>query len=258
MNGAIAQHSHGPVVELQLDRRPANALNRAVCDQWTAALRDAVRGGAEAIVLSGASGVFSSGADLVEMARADRAGFTEFCRALGALSIEIAHCPVPIAAALTGHCLGGASGLALLCDARIMAIGHYRFRLNYVAMGLVPPRYASRAVERLVGPGPAARLLIGAHAVLPDEARALGLVDRTTAPGEVVGAAVDWCRRQLALPRTAMLETRRRLRADLVACVAPDQLEIEETTERWFSAEVQDRLAKLVTVREGHVITDGE
>jgi 3,2-trans-enoyl-CoA isomerase len=258
VTGAIAQRSHGPVVELQLDRPPANALNRAACEQWTAALRDAVRGGAEAIVLSGATGVFSSGADLVEMARVDRADFAEFCRALGALSIEVAHCPVPIAAALTGHCLGGASGLALLCDARVMATGHYRFRLTYVAMGLVPPLYASRAVERLVGAGPAARLLIGAHAMLPDEARALGLVDRTAAPGEVVGAAVDWCRRQLALPRAAMLETRRRLRADLVACVAPDQLEIEETTERWFGAEVQDRLAKLVTVREGHVITDGE
>jgi hypothetical protein len=74
----------------------------------------------------------------------------------------------------------------------------------------------------------------------------------------VVGAAVDWCRQHLALPRTAMLETRRRLRAELVACVAPDKLEIDDTVDRWFGAEVQARLAKLVTVREGHVITDGE
>jgi 3,2-trans-enoyl-CoA isomerase len=258
VTGVIAQRTHGPVVELRLDRKPANALSRAACEQWTAALRDAVIGGADAIVLSGASGVFSSGADLFELARADRRGFAEFCRALGGLVAEVAHCPVPIAAALTGHCLGGASGVALLCDARFMATGHYQFRINYVAMGLVPPLYVSRAVERLVGPGQAARLLIGALAVMPDEARALGIVERTAAPGEVVRAAVDWCSQQLALPRTAMLETRKRQRAELVACVTPEKLEIDEATDRWFGAEVQARLAKLVTVQGGRVISDGE
>ena len=245
----ITQHAYGPVVELRLDRSPANALDRAACEQWTAALRDAVSGGADAIVLSGVSGVFSSGADLKELARADRGGVADFCRALGGLAIEVAHCPVPIAAALTGHCLGGASGVALMCDARFMATGHYRFRINFVAMGLVPPLYVRRAVERLVGFGQAARLLIGALALEPDEARALGIVERTAAPGEVVGAAVDWCRQQLALPRTAMLETRRHQRADLVASVTPEKLEIDEMTDRWFSAEVQARLAKLVTVQ---------
>lgn len=260
MIGVITRHTHGPVVELRLDRRPANALSLAACEQWTAALRDAVNGGADAIVLSGASGVFSAGADLTELAGADRGGIADFCRALGGLAAEMAHCPVPIAAALTGHCLGGASGVALLCDVRFMATGHYRFRINYVAMGLVPPLYVSRAVERLVGPGQAARLLIGALALVPDEARALGIVERTAAPGEVVGAAVDWCKQQLALPRTAMLETRRRQREELVACVTPEKLklEIEETTDRWFGTEVQARLAKLVTVRGGRVISDGE
>jgi enoyl-CoA hydratase/carnithine racemase len=256
--GMITQRTHGPVVELRLDRRPTNALNRAACEQWTAALHDAVIGGADAIVLSGASGVFSSGADLIELAGADRGGFADFCRALGGLVAEVAHCPVPIAAALTGHCLGGASGVALLCDARFMATGHYRFRINYVAMGLVPPLYVRRAVERLVGAGQAARLLIGALALLPDEAQGLGIVERTAAPGEVVGAAVDWCRQQLALPRTAMLETRKRQREELVACVTPAQLEIDETIERWFGAEVQVRLAKLVTVQGGRGIADGE
>jgi len=257
--GVITQHVHGPVVELRLDRRPANALNHAACEQWTAALRDAVAGGAEAIVLSGASGVFSAGADLTELAGMDRGGIAEFCRVLGGLAAEVARCPVPIAAALTGHCLGGASGVALVCDARFMATGHYRFRINFVAMGLVPPLYVSRAVERLVGPGQAARLLIGALALEPDEARALGIVERTALPGEVVSVAVDWCRQQLALPRAAMLETRKRHRAELVACVAPEMLkrEIDEMTDRWFGAEVQARLASMVTVREGHVITGG-
>ncbi|HEX8108742.1 MAG TPA: enoyl-CoA hydratase/isomerase family protein [Kofleriaceae bacterium] len=258
MIGVITRRTHGPVVELCLDRRPANALGRAACEQWTAALRDAVTAGADAIVLSGPSGVFSSGADLPELARADRSGVAAFCRALGGLVTEVAHCPVPIAAALTGHCLGAASGVALLCDARFMATGHHRFRINYVAMGLVPPLYVRRAVERLVGPGQAARLLVGALAVAPDEARALGLVERTAAPGEVVGAALDWCRQQLALPRTAMLETRKRLREELVACVTPENLGIDEMTDRWFGAEVQVRLAKLVTAQDGRVIANGE
>ncbi|HEY0195869.1 MAG TPA: enoyl-CoA hydratase/isomerase family protein [Kofleriaceae bacterium] len=249
MTEAITRHAHGPIAELRLERKPANALSRAASEAWTAAVRDAVAGGAEAIVLSGAPGVFSAGADLVELAHADRDSFAAFCRALGDLVVEVARCPVPIAAALTGHCLGGASGVAVMCDARIMATGNYRFRFNYVAMGLVPPRYVSRAVDWLIGPGPAARLLVGAVALSPDEARAVGLVDRIAAPGDVVGATVEWCRQQLALPRGAMLEARRRQREPLAACVAPEHLEIDETVERWFGAEVQARLAKAVTLR---------
>lgn len=251
MIGAIAQRVHGPVVELQLERRPANALTRVVCEQWTEAVHEAVGAGAGAIVLSGRRGVFSSGADLVELGAADRAGVAAFCRALGDLATAVATCPVPIAAALTGHCLGAASGVALLCDARFMATGPYRLRINYVAMGLVPPLYVTRAVERLVRAGAAARLLVGAHPVTPEEAHALGLVERIAAPDAVVGAAVDWCTQQVALPRTAMLETRKRLRAELVACVAPEQLGIDDMVDRWCGAEVQDRLAKLVTTQGG-------
>lgn len=258
MIGAITPCMHGPVVELRLDRGPANALNRAACEQWTAALRDAVVQGADAIVLSGPRGVFSSGADLAELGGADRDGIAAFCRALGGLAAEVAQCPVPIAAALTGHCLGAASGVALLCDARFMATGHYRFRINYVAMGLVPPLYVRRALERLVSPGQATRLLVGAIPVMPDEARALGIVERTAAAGDVVGAAVAWCGQQLALPRTAMLETRRYQREPLVACVAPEALAIDEMTDRWFGAEAQGRLKKLVTVQGGRVIGHGE
>lgn len=258
MTGAVTPHVHGPVVELRLDRRPANALSRAACDEWAAGVRGAVDGGADAIVLSGPPGVFSSGADLIELARADRDEVAAFCGALGRLVAEVAGCPVPIVAALTGHCLGAASGVALLCDARVMAAGHYRFRINYAAMGLVPPLYVRRAVDGLVGADEAARLVGGAVAIGPDEAHRLGVVARTAAAGEVVGVAVGWCAEQLALPRAALLDSRRRARAPLVAAVAPEHLRIDEMTDRWFSAEVQARLAKLVTAQGGRVIVDGE
>lgn len=243
----VTRREHGSIVELQLDRKPVNALNRAASAQWSAALRDAVAGGAEAIVLSGPSGVFSGGADLVELANADREAFADSCRQLAGFAADVARCPVPIAAALTGHCLGGASAIALQCDVRFMASGPYRFRINYVAMGLVPPPFVIRALERVVGPGPAARLLMGAVPLAPDEARALGIVERVVDVGEVVGTTVAWCQQMLSLPRSAMLETRRRVREHLIATVAaPENVGIEELTERWFSAEVQSRLAKLV------------
>jgi enoyl-CoA hydratase/carnithine racemase len=254
-DGLITRREHGSIVELQLDRKPVNALSRAACERWTVAVRDAVAAGAEAIVLSGPAGVFSGGADLVELAGADRATFADVCRRLGALAAEVARCPVPVAAALTGHCLGAGSVVAVHCDARFMAAGHYRFRTNYVAMGLVPPPYVCLALRRLVGPAQAARLLVGAVALSPEEARALGIVERVLEVGEVVGAAVDWCRQLLSLPRSAMLETRRRQREDLVATLAaPENLAIEDLTERWFGAEVQARLAKLVTAQGQPVI----
>lgn len=245
-DGWIARTDHGSIVELRLERKPANALNSGACAQWASAVRDAVSGGAEAVVLSGTSGVFSAGADLKELAAADRAGIADFGHALGDLAAEIARSRVPIAAALTGHCLGAATAIALQCDARVMAAGPYRFRLNYVAMGLVPPVYVTRALELLVGRGRAARLVLGAVAVSPDDARALGIVERTVDGGAVVEAAVEWCRQLLALPRTAMLETRRRQRAQLVAETENRAHAVDELVERWFGPEVQARLAKAV------------
>ena len=49
---------HGPIRELRLARPPANALDPALVGALREALRDAVAGGSEAVVLSGSPPLF--------------------------------------------------------------------------------------------------------------------------------------------------------------------------------------------------------
>ena len=65
---------HGAVRELRLARPPVNALDPGLIAALRAALAEAVAGGREAIVLSGAPGRFSGGLDVPALLQLDRAG----------------------------------------------------------------------------------------------------------------------------------------------------------------------------------------
>ena len=64
----MSQHvqviDHGRIRELRLARPPVNALDPALCRALIAALDAAVAGDVEAVVLSGAPGIFSAGLDV--------------------------------------------------------------------------------------------------------------------------------------------------------------------------------------------------
>jgi enoyl-CoA hydratase/carnithine racemase len=81
----------------------------------------------------------------------------------------------------------------------------------------------------------------------PDESLSVGLIDELAAPDAVVDRAVAWCQNLLALPSEAMLSTRRRARADLVALFekASDE-ELRGVLDSWFSAETQGVLQTIV------------
>ncbi|MFQ5349219.1 MAG: enoyl-CoA hydratase/isomerase family protein [Thermoanaerobaculia bacterium] len=238
---------HGPVRELRLERPPANALAPELVDALAAAVRAAPANGAEALVLSGAPGMFSAGLDVPYLLTLDRqgiaaawAGFYDLLRALAAA-------PVPIAAAITGHSPAGGAVLAILCDRRVMAEGPWAIGLNEVKVGIPLPPALFGALRRVVGHRTAERLAVAGAMVAPDEALAIGLVDELAPPAEVVDRALQWCGTLLALPRGPMLRTRRRARRDLQELLRPgDGSEVEGLVDDWFDDETQAALHALV------------
>ena len=242
----LERHEHGTILELRLARPPVNALS----PDLIAALRDAVEEGAlqsEAIVLSGAPGIFSGGLDVPLLARLDRASMSEVVRDFFALMRALAAAPVPLAAAITGHSPAGGAVLALFCDHRVMSEGDFRIGLNEVQVGLTVPAPILLALRERVGARVAERLAVAGRMIPAAEALAVGFVDELAPPLEVVGRAVAWCRGLLALPRGPMLRTREHFRAGVVAGF--DELE-EEAYDRflddWFSPETQAAIAALV------------
>ncbi|HTV86655.1 MAG TPA: enoyl-CoA hydratase/isomerase family protein [Dyella sp.] len=238
---------HDAVTEIQLARPPVNALNLDLLRALQAALAQAVQEGARGIVLSGAQGMFSAGVDVPELMTKDRAGVREFWREFFLACAALAHAPVPVVAAITGHSPAGGAVLSLFCDYRVMAQGPYRIGLNEVQVGLVAPDCIQMALRRIVGAYRAERLLIAGALIDAEQALATGFVDDLTGVDQVVTRALHWLNETLALPSHAMLATRQIARTDLTSTYADvDALPIDTFVDAFFHDQTQATLKQLV------------
>jgi enoyl-CoA hydratase/carnithine racemase len=253
MTTPVQIFEHGRIRELRLARPPVNALDPALCRGLIAALDAAVAGEADAVVLSGAPGVFSAGLDvphlmsLGEDRHALRAAWGAFfgaARALAALR-------VPVVAAITGHAPAGGCVLALCCDYRVMARAPdpqkpYVIGMNETQVGLAVPDGAQQLMRRVVGRHRAERLLVAGSMVSADEALRIGLVDELSAADEAVPRAISWLEPLLRLPRAPMLQTRALARADLVHALDPEHLHLDRFVEGWYEPDTQAGLRALL------------
>jgi 3,2-trans-enoyl-CoA isomerase len=232
--------------ELRLARSPANAFNVRLTEQLGRHVREAAAS-AEAIVISGAPGMFTGGLDVPELLGLGRDEIREFWRTFYGTLHAVAASEVPVAAAITGHSPAAGAVLAVFCDYRVMADGAFKIGMNEVQVGLVPPLPFLYAMKRLTGPRVGDGLLIAGALVTPAEALRVGLVDEVAPVDQVVPSAIAWAERTAALPRDAMRATRRIARADLVAQFeALDEGALDEATARWFADETQQALRALV------------
>ncbi|MFD8251213.1 enoyl-CoA hydratase/isomerase family protein [Streptomyces werraensis] len=183
----------GRVVTLTL-RRPhrRNAMSTAMLGQLAAVLTDLTgRQGAApgALVLTGAGGTFSSGADTGEPDWHDlsrravrRAHFRTVFAALHEASF-------PVIAAVEGYALGGGLELALACDLVVAGEGAL-FGLPELGVGAVPGGGAVHSLLRRAGRGVAARmLLIPGERLRADELARLGAVERIVPDGDALAEA---------------------------------------------------------------------
>ena len=242
----LITHDHA-IREIQLARPPVNALNLELLQALRKAIDDSVRDDVRGIVLSGAPGLFSAGVDVPALLQRDRAGVREYWREFFALCGALARAPIPLVAAITGHSPAGGAVLALFCDYRVMADGPYRIGLNEVQVGLIVPEAIQLALRRLVGTYRAERLLVAGAMIESADALACGFVDETTAVEQVTTRALRWLDELLALPKHAMLTTRRLARADLANAYADlDALPLDDFVEAFFHPETQATLQALV------------
>jgi enoyl-CoA hydratase/carnithine racemase len=243
----IELHRHGDIQEIRLARPPVNALTPELLAALRTAVQSAPAEGARGIILTGGSKVFSGGMDVPHLMGLDRAGLVAGWASLFAAARAIAHCPVPVVAALGGHSPAGGCVLALCCDYRIMARGPFRIGLNEVQVGLVAPDAIQHLMRRVVGPYRAERLLVSGALVESEAAQAIGLVDELTDAEHVVVRAQHWLEELLALPSAAMLATRRIARADLAAALEGfADAQLEGFIDDWYAPDTQAALQALV------------
>lgn len=240
-------HDHG-IRELKLMRPPVNALNPPLCEALENAVRQAGADDVRGLILSGGEGVFSAGLDVPYLLSLgeDTQGVTAAWNAFFQAVRAIATAPFPVVAAMAGHAPAGGCVLALCCDYRIMAAGPFRIGLNETQVGLVAPEGIQHLLRRVVGVHRAERLLVAGH--MPDaaQAQAIGLVDEVVESAQVLPRALAWLSELLRLPRQPMLDTRAIARADLVAALQPERIELARFIDAWRHPDTQAGLRALV------------
>jgi enoyl-CoA hydratase len=186
------------VALIRLDRPKANALSAAVLGQLYDTATALTEDPPGAVVLWGGRRIFAAGADIVELdGNGARVG-ADFARALGAL----AAIPRATIAAVNGYALGGGLELALACDFRV-AGEDARFGLPEVLLGVIPGGGGTQRLPRLIGSSRAKELILTGRQVRAEEALAVGLVNRVTAPDDVLDSAVRWAAELAAGPLVA-------------------------------------------------------
>jgi enoyl-CoA hydratase len=208
----------GPLLVERRDDRVVATLNRPdkrnAIDQATIdalhALCDELEAEPRTLVLTGAGGVFASGADIAQL-RERRAA-----DALAGINanafVRVNELPMPVIAAIEGWALGGGAELAFAADIRI-ATPDARFGNPETGLGIIPAAGATWRLREIVGEARAAELLLTGRIIDAAEALSIGLVTAVHPAADLLAEAHAIADRIARNDRDATIATKRVLRA---------------------------------------------
>jgi crotonobetainyl-CoA hydratase len=190
----IKVNRRGRVLEITMDRPPANAINVEFSIAMHEALKtlqedDELRVG---IITGAGDRIFSAGWDLKEVARASSSseisdesttlpgGFAGICEYWGLKK--------PVIAAVNGHAVGGGLEVAIACDV-ILAVEHADFFLPEMQRGFLPDAGAVQHLARLIPVKVAIEMMLTGRRMPASEAKQWGLVHDVVPAGTVMERA---------------------------------------------------------------------
>lgn len=239
------RHDNG-ILELSISNPPVNLMDIETLIALKDFIDNAKRNQTRGIVISGQPGFFSSGIDIFNLIRGDEELVEEYWHAVFELATSMALTPVPVVAAITGHCIASGTLIAAFSDYRIAGSGNWHIGLNEVQAGITLPECFQMSIRRIVGPHRAGKLLMFGDLLSPQQALEIGFVDEVVAPEQVTGRAVERLAGLLRLPADSMQSLRKTARADLAQqFVEPAKLPVTPFIKQFLSTEVQSNLRKI-------------
>lgn len=162
------------------------------------------------LILSGAPGVFASGADIAELRERRAADALEGINS--ALFVRIAHLPMPVIAVIDGWALGGGAELAYAADFRI---GSPATRIGNpeTSLGIMAAAGATWRLAELVGEPLAKEILLAGRILDANEALAVRLLTELHPADELDAAADDLAQRIARQDPLAVQVTKATMRA---------------------------------------------
>ena len=194
MNTEVRVEIHNQIVEITIDRPPANAINPGVSNAIYDALSrlqedDDLRVG---IITGSGDSIFSAGWDLKEIAEFDNnedAVNSAFCSPGGFAGIsEFWGLKKPVISAINGMAVGGGFEIALATDL-VIAADHAEFFLPEMQRGFLPDVGAIQILPRKFPYNVAMDLLYTGRRMSAQEAQQWGFVSRVCAADELMSQA---------------------------------------------------------------------
>ncbi|XP_066602960.1 probable enoyl-CoA hydratase echA8 [Prorops nasuta] len=204
----IVVERYNGVTTIGIDRREKkNAVNVATAEQLSIALDEFDKDTDSTVcVLHGIGGNFCAGYDLIELANYDGEDETKIPH-FSSLASRHPLCSKLSIAVLSGYTLGFGLELALMCDLRmvettaLIGFPNRRFDIPILSGG-------TARLSALIGYSRAMDLILTGRLIKSKEAFDWGLVNRTSACGSGLGAAVNLAFSLSQLPCRAMLADR--------------------------------------------------
>ena len=191
--------------------------------------------GLRAVVLSGEGPSFCSGLDFPSFMGGETEVPDLFAKRDGDIAnvaqrvtYDWQRLPVPVVAALHGHCIGGGCQLALGADIRIAAPGT-RLSIKEIDYGLVPDMGITQTLPKLVGMDVAKELTFTGRTVEAGEALALGLVTRVADDPLAAATALA---QEIAAKSPDAIRAAKRLLSETWDAPAAEALAHEERAQR--------------------------
>ena len=192
------------VMTIQLNRPQAlNAVTPDLVYALDAAI-DRAQSEARAVIITGDSRSFSSGADLAASSNGEKK--VDILDIINKLMLKIRDLKVPTIAAVSGPAAGVGCSLALICDYVVMDPSAY-LMLAFTKIGLMPDGGATALVAASAGRHRALRMALNAEKLHAETAYEWGLATEVTSEGEYLTRAQEIAARFANGPTLSLGET---------------------------------------------------
>jgi 2-(1,2-epoxy-1,2-dihydrophenyl)acetyl-CoA isomerase len=229
-----------------------NPIVPEMLDALKAALAESEHDGTRVIVLTGAGGDFSAGADLSSTdVNPETHNVTQYLREkANPVVLAMRQTDLPIIAKVRGVCVGIAFNLALACD-MIFANEEAKFSQIFVKIGLSSDGGGGYFMPRLMGYQKAFELMATGAMISAEEGAEIGFVNHVLTD-ESLDAAVQKMAERLANgPFVAIQQTKANLRTGLTGSLA-DTLDAEAVNQmkNFRSADAREGVAAFLEKRK--------
>lgn len=230
------------IVTLRLAHGKASALDAELLEALDAALDEAERSSARALVLTGTGSIFSAGVDLFRLTN-DGAPYVErFYPVLVSAVRRLFGFPRPVVAAINGHAIAGGCILAQACDSRLMAAGKGRIGVPELLVGVPFPPLVLEVLRFAAPPQHLQQIVYSGQTFLPEEALAKGLLDEVVEADSLASRAHELASKLASIHTGSFRLTKAQLRSEAIERAERARSIDEEGRAIWSAAETHGQI----------------